>query len=86
MDDNPDSSNSDGDSNSSSNNDSDSDSDEAPLGSDLIAAATGSFPIIARSNQPIPAAQIIDPDDSGSDTLLKTAIRGNRRGRPREQG
>ena len=84
MDDNLDSPNSDDDSDSSSN----SDSDDVLFGSDLIAAAaatgTGSKspPIIARSNQPIPAAQTIDSDDSGSDTLLQTEIRGNRRGRP----
>ena len=72
MDDNLDSPNSDDDSDSSSN----SDSDDVLFGSDLIAAAaatgTGSksLPIIARSNQPIPAAQTIGSSDSGSDTLL----------------
>ena len=87
MGDNLDSPNSDDDSDSSSNSDRDD-----LFGSNLIAAAaaigTGSksLPIIARSNQPIPAAQTIDSDDSGSDTLLQTAIRGNRRGRPRGRG
>ena len=81
MDDNLDSPNSD-DSSSSSNSDD-------LFGSDLIAAAaatgTGSksLPIIARSDQPIPATQKIDSDNSGSDTLLQTAIRGNRRRYPR---
>ena len=88
MDDNLDSPNSDDDSDSSSN----SGSYDVLFGSDLIAAAaaTGagskSLPIIARSNQPIPAAQTIGSGDSGSDTLLQTAIRGNRRGRPRGRG